>query len=220
MKIAPMIEFLQPLLAQAEPLERMLALEQRFFLADHNLIYTDKMSMAVGVEVRVLFLDRDLVNFAARVPVTYKQRGPVGKWVLKKTMEPYLPQDVIYRPKSSFGTPLRRWMRYDLRELLGDLLSAESLKRRGLFEPVAVQLRAACSVHGVMALIGSVGRAGKARRGGRLRLLRAACGVYCVQRGVAQRGHWGISVAGKFLRNMRGTSALGKPGRPNRPNRP
>jgi hypothetical protein len=45
MKIAPMLEFLQPLLAQAEPLERMLALEQRFFLADHNLIYTDKMSM-------------------------------------------------------------------------------------------------------------------------------------------------------------------------------
>ena len=46
-----MLEFLQPLLAQAEPLERMLALEQRFFLADHNLIYTDKMSMAAGVEV-------------------------------------------------------------------------------------------------------------------------------------------------------------------------
>jgi asparagine synthetase B (glutamine-hydrolysing) len=66
--------------------------------------------------------------------------------VLKKAMEPYLPQDVIYRPKSSFGAPLRRWMRHDLRELLGDLLSAESLTRRVLFEPVAVQLRAACSV--------------------------------------------------------------------------
>jgi asparagine synthase (glutamine-hydrolysing) len=51
--VTPMLEFLQPLSAQAEPLERMLALEQRFFLADHNLIYTDKMSMAAGVEVRV-----------------------------------------------------------------------------------------------------------------------------------------------------------------------
>ncbi len=49
--IAPMLDFLQPLSAQAEPLERMLALEQRFFLTDHNLIYTDKMSMAAGVEV-------------------------------------------------------------------------------------------------------------------------------------------------------------------------
>ena len=54
-------------------------------------------------------------------------------------MEPYLPRDVIYRPKSGFGAPLRRWMRYELRPLLDDVLSAESLKRRGLFEPAAVQ---------------------------------------------------------------------------------
>lgn len=117
----------------------MLALEQRFFLADHNLVYTDKMSMAAGVEVRVPFLDLDLVDFAARIPVALKQKGRVGKWVSKKSMEPYLPHDVIYRPKSGFGAPLRRWIRHDLRELLGDLLSVDSLKRRGLFDPAAVQ---------------------------------------------------------------------------------
>ena len=116
----------------------MLALEQRFFLADHNLPYTDKMSMAVGVEVRVPFLDLDLVDFAARIPLGLKQRGQEGKWVLKKAMEGSLPHDVIYRPKSGFGAPLRRWMRHELRELLGDLLSVASLKRRGLFDPVAV----------------------------------------------------------------------------------
>jgi asparagine synthase (glutamine-hydrolysing) len=116
----------------------MLALEQRYFLADHNLIYTDKMSMAAGVEVRVPFLDLDLVDFAAGIPVKYKQRGSEGKWVLKKAMEPYLPHDVIYRAKSGFGAPLRRWMRHDLRELLGDLLSSESLNRRGLFSPKGV----------------------------------------------------------------------------------
>jgi asparagine synthetase B (glutamine-hydrolysing) len=66
------------------------------------------MSMAAVVEVRVPFLDSDVVNLAARVPVTYKQRSAVGKWVLEKAMEPYLPHDVIYRPKSSFGAPLRR----------------------------------------------------------------------------------------------------------------
>jgi asparagine synthase (glutamine-hydrolysing) len=135
----PMLEFLNPLPDSVAPLERMLALEQRFFLADHNLTYTDRMSMAVGVEVRVPFLDLDLVEFAARIPVGLKQRGSEGKWVLKKTMEPYLPHEVIYRPKSGFGAPLRRWMRHDLRELLGDLLSIDSLKRRGLFDPDAVQ---------------------------------------------------------------------------------
>jgi asparagine synthase (glutamine-hydrolysing) len=116
----------------------MLAIEQRFFLADHNLTYTDKRSMAVGVEVRVPLLDLELVEFAARVPAHLKQRGKVGKWVLKKAMEPYLPHDVIYRPKSGFGAPLRRWMRGELRPLLGDLLSEDSVRRRGLLRPEAV----------------------------------------------------------------------------------
>jgi len=136
---APLLDFIEPLPANLSPLEKMLVLEQRFFLIDHNLTYTDKMSMAVGVEVRVPFLDLDLVDFAARIPVWLKQRGRVGKWVLKKAMEPYLPRDVIYRPKSGFGAPLRRWMRRELRPLLETLLSSESLKRRGLFEPTAVK---------------------------------------------------------------------------------
>lgn len=134
-----MLEFLKPLPEAMQPLDRMLALEQRYFLTDHNLNYTDKMSMAAGVEVRVPFLDQDLVEFAQWIPLRYKQRGAVGKWVLKKAMEPYLPHDVIYRPKSGFAAPLRRWMRHELRELLGDILSEESLKRRGLFNPQAVQ---------------------------------------------------------------------------------
>ena len=135
----PMLDFLAPLPPTIAALDRVLALEQRFFLSDHNLNYTDKMSMATGVEVRVPFLDMDLIEFAQRIPLGFKQRGREGKWILKKAMEPYLPHDVIYRPKSGFGAPLRHWMRYELRELLGDLLSVESLRRRGLFEPVAVQ---------------------------------------------------------------------------------
>jgi asparagine synthase (glutamine-hydrolysing) len=135
----PMLAFLAELPPRTTRLERMLALEQRFFLADHNLTYTDKMSMAVGVEVRVPFLDLDLVEFAARIPACYKQRGSEGKWVLKKAMEPYLPRDVIYRPKSGFGAPLRRWMRVELRDLLADVLGSQSLRQRGLFDPTAVQ---------------------------------------------------------------------------------
>jgi len=135
----PMLDFLAELPPDTDRLERMLALEQRFFLADHNLIYTDKMSMAVGVEVRVPFLDLDLVQFAATIPAKFKQRGSEGKWVLKKAMEPHLPREVIYRPKSGFGAPLRRWMRVELRELLGDILGERSLRKRGLFNPAAVQ---------------------------------------------------------------------------------
>ena len=135
----PLLDFLSPLPNSVQPLDRMLALEQRFFLTDHNLTYTDKMSMAVGVEVRVPFLDMDLVEFAQRIPLKLKQRGREGKWILKKAMEPFLPHDVIYRPKSGFGAPLRHWIRHELRELIGDLLSVDSLSRRGLFDPQAVQ---------------------------------------------------------------------------------
>ena len=136
---APMRTFLSELPPDLDRLERILALEQRFFLADHNLAYTDKMSMAAGVEVRVPFLDLDLVEFAAQVPPRLKQRRGEGKWVLKKAMEPYLPREVIYRSKTGFGVPMRRWMRYELRDWLGSMLSTETLRNRGIFKPEAVQ---------------------------------------------------------------------------------
>ena len=135
---APMLDFLGHLPECTDALDKMLALDQRFFLADHNLTYTDKMSMAAGVEVRVPFLDMELVEFAQRIPLAYKQRGAVGKWVLKKAMEPYLPHDVIYRPKTGFGAPLRRWLGGALKPLAEDLLSPASLRRRGFFDAAAV----------------------------------------------------------------------------------
>ncbi len=136
---APLLEFLKPLSERVEPLERMLALEQRFFLGDHNLLYTDKMSMAVGVEVRVPFLDLDLVDLAAQIPLRFKQRGRTGKWVLKQAMARALPAEILSRPKTGFGAPLRRWLKRELRPLLHDVLSPETLKRRGLFDAGAVQ---------------------------------------------------------------------------------
>jgi asparagine synthase (glutamine-hydrolysing) len=134
----PMLDFISPITSCHSQLDQMLLLEQRFFLPDHNLNYTDKMSMASGVEVRVPFLDLDLVNFSAMLPNKYKQNGQTGKWVLKKAMEPFLPKEVIYRPKTGFGVPLRRWMKYELKELMIDLLSTDSINRRGIFIPSKV----------------------------------------------------------------------------------
>jgi len=54
-------------------------------------------------------------------------------------MESYLPKDVIYRSKSGFGAPLRRWLQVDLRDWLSDTLSVDRLQSRGLFDPQAVQ---------------------------------------------------------------------------------
>ncbi len=134
----PMLDYLADLPCQNDRLERLLSLEQRFFLTDYNLIYTDKMAMAAGVEVRVPFLDLDLVNFLAQIPTRFKQGAFQGKWVLKKAMEPYLPREVIYRPKSGFGAPQRQWLRVELRDWLSEILSKKRLEHRGLFNSTAV----------------------------------------------------------------------------------
>ena len=135
----PMHDYLERVETGTDPINSMLALEQRFFLSEHNLIYTDKMSMAASIEVRVPFLDIDLANYASTLPVEVKQRGKEGKWVLKKAMEPFLPHDVIYRPKAGFGVPLRRWLQGELNEMKHDLLSHDTLSRRGFFDATAVQ---------------------------------------------------------------------------------
>lgn len=121
-------------------LNRMLYLEGRYFLGDHNLTYGDKMAMARGVEARVPLLDPDLVAFATRLPLALKQRRNVGKWIFKRAMEPLLPRDVIYRRKAGFGAPLRHWLAGPLAPIVDDVLSEGSLRRRGLFDPTGVRM--------------------------------------------------------------------------------
>lgn len=137
----PMASLLEELssLPETNNLEKMLDLERRHFLVDHNLNYTDKMSMAHGVEVRVPFLDKGVVEAAAHLDVKLKQRGREGKWILKKMAERYLSKSIIYRPKAGFGAPLRRWLKNDLKPLVDDLLSETSLQKRAIFKPDAVR---------------------------------------------------------------------------------
>lgn len=137
--VAPLLASLCKIPDEKDRLQQMLFLETTHFLADHNLNYTDRAGMAVGVEVRVPLLDIDLVRFAARIPSHFKQRGSIGKSILKQAMEPYLPRDVIYRRKSGFGAPLRRWLRVELREMVNDTLDSAALRRRGFFDAQAVK---------------------------------------------------------------------------------
>ena len=114
-------------------LNKMLFWEINTFLADHNLNYTDKLSMAVGVEVRVPFLDTELVEFSTNIPPNYKLKGNETKYLLKKVAEKYLPKEVIYRPKTGFGAPVREWILNDMDDLINDYLSKETITKRGVF---------------------------------------------------------------------------------------
>ena len=123
-----------------EIVDAMMALDHHYDLMSLNLCYTDRMSMAAGVETRVPFLDFDLIRVMNSIPANLKVKGREGKYVLKKAMEPYLPHEVIYRQKAGFGLPIRSWLSRD-DELLKRYLDGYRLKQQGLFnEHVVSQL--------------------------------------------------------------------------------
>jgi asparagine synthase (glutamine-hydrolysing) len=137
------ISFLKNSLAsipdEKDPLNQMLFWELKYFLTDHNLNYTDKMSMAHGIEVRVPYLDKELVDLSCKIPQNLKMKGLETKYILKKVAERYLPQDVIYRSKTGFGAPVRDWITSDLSEMISRYLSKDQVEKRGIFDYEAIR---------------------------------------------------------------------------------
>ena len=121
------------------PLNRLLYVDLKTFLPCLNLVTTDKTSMAANLEVRVPFLNRQMIEFVARMPADLKLRGFKRKYILKRALEKSLPADVVWRKKAGFGAPIRSWLRGALRPMIDDLLSTETVERRGLFRPSEVQ---------------------------------------------------------------------------------
>lgn len=119
--------------AEKNRLNHLLYWDMKYFLTDHNLNYTDKMSMAHGVEVRVPFLDKDLVEFSATIPPSLKMKGLTTKYLLKKVAEKYLPASVIYRPKTGFGAPVRDWITGNMRPLLSTTFSDTNCLKQNIF---------------------------------------------------------------------------------------
>ncbi len=118
--------------------ERVIRLERFGFLPDHNLNYTDKASMAHGVEVRVPLLDPRMIAFADALPTHWKVHGVNPKWLLKKAVRRRVPPSIIARKKTGFGGPVRSWVAGPLEPLIGDLISSKSFQERGLFDTAGV----------------------------------------------------------------------------------
>lgn len=135
----PLMNSLAKLPKETTRLNKMLFLDMKHFLIDHNLNYTDKMSMAHGVEVRVPLLDKQLVEYAFSIPDRLKQHGKVGKWIFRRVMSKKLPDFVINRPKTGFGGPVRKWVKNDLNDLINELLSKTSIENRGIYNYNHVQ---------------------------------------------------------------------------------
>ncbi len=124
----------------ADPLLRMLYTDMKTFMPSLNMLYMDKMSMASAVEVRLPFLDHELVKYAASLSSSLKIRRMTGKWILRKAFDGMLPSDVLWsRKKVGFGAPIRTWLKRDLAPLLNDVLSDRRVRERGLFDPARVR---------------------------------------------------------------------------------
>jgi asparagine synthase (glutamine-hydrolysing) len=116
-----------------DPINQMCYTDIQMFMVGLNLSYTDRASMAASVEVRVPFIDKEVVTLAMQIGGSLKYRKGQSKYILKKVAEKFLPRDIIYRPKSSFGAPLRSWISKDLKNMVNDLLSKENVEKRDLF---------------------------------------------------------------------------------------
>ncbi len=134
-----LIKSLTNIADEKEVLNYLLYWDMKYFLPDHNLNYTDKMSMAVGIETRVPFLDNDLVSLSTQLPVDLKMNGKTTKYLLKKVAEKYLPKEVIYRPKTGFGAPVRKWITQDLDYMIRESLSIKNINQRGIFDAKQIQ---------------------------------------------------------------------------------
>jgi asparagine synthase (glutamine-hydrolysing) len=112
---------------------RLLFIDQQTWLPDTYLEKADKASMAHSLEVRVPFLDHELVEFAARIPMRYKIRGFNTKYILKKAFESQLPKAILQKHKHGFTPPIEPWFRGKLKDEIKEIIFDPKARSRGLF---------------------------------------------------------------------------------------
>lgn len=116
-----------------DPLALIQYLDTKTYLVGDINTKVDRASMAHSLEVREPLMDHKLVEWLATLPSDLKIKGQEGKYLFKKSMEPYLPRDVLYRPKMGFAVPLSRWFRGPLKQRVRDAILGSTLAETGIF---------------------------------------------------------------------------------------
>lgn len=131
--------FLKYLNNSLKPLDNVLLADLNIYMGQVLLPKIDLASMSQGLELRSPFLDHQLVELAAKLPVNFKLKMGTTKYILKQSLESILPKEIIYRPKMGFGFPLGKWIRYQWREKIKDLLLDPQAKYRRFLRPETVK---------------------------------------------------------------------------------
>jgi len=126
-----------------DSLSRAQYADLKIWLPGDILTKVDRTSMAVSLEAREPLLDHRLVEFAARLPAGMRLRGGSGKWLMKRALRRYLPDEVLNRTKMGFVTPISAWFRGPLAAEAGAIAHSPALAELGAFEPAAIARLAA-----------------------------------------------------------------------------
>lgn len=120
-------------------LDRSLYVDVKSYLSDNILTKVDRMSMAVSLETRVPYLDKDLVELAFQVPPELKVNHGKTKVMLKQIAARHVPSSCVYRQKEGFSIPIKNWLGTQFRPLLEDLLDANRIRQAGIFESSTIE---------------------------------------------------------------------------------
>lgn len=113
---------------------RMMEVDRNIILPDLYFEKVDRSTMAKSIEVRVPFLDNDLVNYVNKLPSNYKVTRTSKKHILKKALEGIVPNDILYGPKTGFGVPFSYWLKTSLLEYLKENILSQQFLQLGIFD--------------------------------------------------------------------------------------
>ncbi|MEM9140599.1 MAG: asparagine synthase-related protein, partial [Pseudomonadota bacterium] len=122
-----------------DALTRMIHNEFRLRLPELLLMRVDKISMSTSLEARVPFLDRDVIDFTFDIPEAWKTKGGMSKYLLKKAVEPLIPNDLIYRKKMGFAAPMADWLRGEFGRICIGRIMGSPLMSRGFMDRAYIQ---------------------------------------------------------------------------------
>jgi asparagine synthase (glutamine-hydrolysing) len=124
---------------ERQPLNRSLYVDLKSYLSDNILVKVDRMSMAVSLEARVPYLDRNVVELAFQIPERLKIANGQTKVLQKQVAARYIPESCVYRPKEGFSIPIKNWLCTQFRPIMEDYLDPKTIREQGTFQPETIE---------------------------------------------------------------------------------
>ena len=127
------------LVDELDILSSMMLFDLKTYLPDDILVKVDRATMSVALEGREPFLDHRILEWTSQLPVEFKYKNGVSKYLLRKVLYKYIPKELVERPKQGFGVPIYEWFKKELRKLYMEYLDGERIKKEGLFNHLEVK---------------------------------------------------------------------------------